>query len=283
MRVAFLIDGGFFLKRLPLVRPDIDSKNPVEVENSITQLVRNHLVKFNKIYKHQDYNIMMHRCYFYDGKPYSQISQHPVTKKPIDYDKSEEAEFRRSLFELLKRRRNFALRLGEIHLNHRRPWKLSADAQRDILSKERTIDDLGEHDFIPNFRQKAVDMRIGVDIATLSLKKQVDTIVLVTGDADFVPAAKLARREGVKFILDPLWNNLDTRLLDHKGSVTLLENNAKLDSSKRKPISQLFKRKATSDLFEHIDGLQSGFSRPQKKLNVPHNTADNDPPGGDKI
>ena len=45
---------------------------------------------------------------------------------------------------------------------------------------------------------------IGVDIASLSLKAQVDTIVLVSGDGDFVPASKLARREGIDFILDPM-------------------------------------------------------------------------------
>jgi hypothetical protein len=40
-------------------------------------------------------------------------------------------------------------------------------------------------------RQKGVDICIGVDVASLSFKKQVDKIVLFAGDADFVPAAKL--------------------------------------------------------------------------------------------
>ena len=48
-------------------------------------------------------------------------------------------------------------------------------------------------------------MRIGLDIASPTLKRHVDIIILVSGDADFVPAAKLARREGVQFVLDPLW------------------------------------------------------------------------------
>ena len=39
-------------------------------------------------------------------------------------------------------------------------------------------------------------MRVGLDIASLTLKKQVEVIVLVTGDSDFVPAMKFARREG---------------------------------------------------------------------------------------
>ncbi len=69
-------------------------------------------------------------------------------------------------------------------------------------------------------------MRIGVDITSLTLKRQVDTIILVAGDSDFVSAAKLARREGIKFILVPLWQQVN------------------------------------ADLFEHIDGLPSGLKKP---------------------
>ena len=69
-------------------------------------------------------------------------------------------------------------------------------------------------------------MRLALDIASITLKKQADTLILVTGDSDFVPAAKLARREGVRVILDPLWQSV------------------------------------SDDLFEHIDGLTSGFYRP---------------------
>jgi len=40
-------------------------------------------------------------------------------------------------------------------------------------------------------------MRIGLDIASLAYKRQVNQVVLISGDSDFVPAAKLARREGI--------------------------------------------------------------------------------------
>ena len=68
-------------------------------------------------------------------------------------------------------------------------------------------------------RQKGVDMRIGLDIASMTLKRQVDTIVLVTGDSDFVPAAKLARREGVEFLLDPMWQQVSDDLSEHVDGV----------------------------------------------------------------
>ena len=58
-------------------------------------------------------------------------------------------------------------------------------------------------------------MRIGLDIASMTLKRQVDTIVLVTGDSDFVPAAKLARREGVEVLIDPQWQRVSDKLAEH--------------------------------------------------------------------
>ena len=58
-------------------------------------------------------------------------------------------------------------------------------------------------------------MRIGIDISSLSIKKQVDQIILIAGDADFVPAAKLARREGVDFVLDPMWQSIPAGLNEH--------------------------------------------------------------------
>lgn len=58
-------------------------------------------------------------------------------------------------------------------------------------------------------------MRIGLDIAQLAFKKQVEKIILIAGDSDFVPAAKLARREGIDFILDPLGAHIKDNLSLH--------------------------------------------------------------------
>lgn len=63
--------------------------------------------------------------------------------------------------------------------------------------------------------QKGVDMRIGLDIASLAYKKEVNQIVLISGDSDFVPAAKLARREGIDFVLDPLGAKVKDNLFEH--------------------------------------------------------------------
>ena len=58
-------------------------------------------------------------------------------------------------------------------------------------------------------------MKVGVDIASLAYKKQVEQIVLIAGDGDFVPAAKLARREGIDFVLDPLDAPIKEELFEH--------------------------------------------------------------------
>ncbi len=51
------------------------------------------------------------------------------------------------------------------------------------------------------------------------MKRQADTLVLVTGDSDFVPAAKIARREGAEVILDPLGQKVDDDLEEHVDGV----------------------------------------------------------------
>ena len=66
-----------------------------------------------------------------------------------------------------------------------------------------------------NMRQKGVDMKIGLDIASLAYKKLVDQIVLISGDSDFVPAAKLARIEGIDFIVDSLGTKINENLTEH--------------------------------------------------------------------
>ncbi|MCW3120346.1 MAG: hypothetical protein JWM28_4428 [Chitinophagaceae bacterium] len=86
---------------------------------------------------------------------------------------------------------------------------------KDFLTGKIKITDIKEPDVIYDLRQKGIDMKIGVDIASLALKKFVSQIVLISGDADFVPASKLARREGIDFILDPMWNPIDDFLFEH--------------------------------------------------------------------
>ena len=78
---------------------------------------------------------------------------------------------------------------------------------------------LGARDLIPDIKQKGVDLRIGLDIARLALTGRVQAIVVVTGDSDFVPAFKFARREGVQVILDSLGRGTKRELRVHADGV----------------------------------------------------------------
>ena len=87
---------------------------------------------------------------------------------------------------------------------------------KDLLSGKISLDDLTELDFSPSWSQKGVDMKLGVDICSVAYKHQVDQIILIAGDTDFVPAAKIARREGLDVILDPMWaEHIADKLSEH--------------------------------------------------------------------
>jgi uncharacterized LabA/DUF88 family protein len=88
-----------------------------------------------------------------------------------------------------------------------------------LLRKEKSFDDLTDDDFSIDTLQKGVDMRLGLDVASLAYKRQVEQIVLVVGDSDFVPAAKMARREGIDVIIDPLGQALHDELFEHTDGV----------------------------------------------------------------
>ena len=74
---------------------------------------------------------------------------------------------------------------------------------------------LQAEDLKPKIAQKGVDMRLGLDIASLTLKRQARIIALVTGDSDFVPAMKFARREGAQVFLVPLGHKIRDSMREH--------------------------------------------------------------------
>ena len=116
--------------------------------------------------------------------------------------------------ELIKKP-SVALRLG--YLDERNAqWKIRDEKlYKKVISGEVDPKTLTESDFIYYAKQKGVDMKIGLDIATLTHKKLVDRIVLIAGDSDFVPASKLARREGINFVLDAMNHPIREDLQEH--------------------------------------------------------------------
>lgn len=261
-RIAILIDGGFFLKRLPRLVSAKRCDTPVRIAACIRLLCRSHMNQFRGLPpadNDKSWIDHVYRIFYYDAHPYEGKAHHPISNRNIDYGKSDLANQRRALFDQLRRQRKVALRLGKVTREH--DWLINTGKTKALLKTRELLAALPEFaipedpastvgltltaglaerlqrlrvtwasmeagDITLGLRQKGVDMRIGIDIASLALKKQVDTIVLVAGDSDFVPAAKLARREGIDFVLDPLWQAIHP------------------------------------DLHEHIDGLQSGLPRP---------------------
>ena len=117
-------------------------------------------------------------------------------------------------FRELANKRKVALRMGELQ-ERESGFRIRAKSMNKLCRGELSVNQLTMQDFEPDFVQKGVDMRIGLDIASLAHKKQVTRIVLIAGDSDFVPAAKHARREGIDFILDPMWQNIRPQLNEH--------------------------------------------------------------------
>ncbi len=155
----------------------------------------------------------LYRIFFYDCPPLEKKAHNPISRRPVDFAKTPQALFRRAIHSELSKQRKVALRLGRLSdFTH---WRIKDSPTKELLTGRMALAQLSENNVEYDARQKGVDMRIGLDIASLAFKRQVDQIVLLAGDADFVPAAKLARREGIDFILDPMWAPIPDDLLVH--------------------------------------------------------------------
>ncbi|HEC1747337.1 NYN domain-containing protein [Campylobacter sp. IFREMER_LSEM_CL1846] len=159
---------------------------------------------FESVKRNRDY---LYRVYVHDCEPLNKnVPMPPIEKtdKSLNLGKTDTFKFRTSLLDCLRQQPYFAVRLGEIDENNFQ-WKIkNYDKFKQLLYKEIEIDSLTEDDFVLDIRQKGVDMKIGLDIATLSIKKQIEKIILITADSDFIPAIKHARKEGVIVQLDPM-------------------------------------------------------------------------------
>ena len=213
-KAAILIDGAYFPNRLPAFSPDTDRSSAEAVADVLEALVNGHLEKLNETWKAPDCYQLLYRSFYYDAQPSERKIKTPVARKEYLHSGTDQARFRRSLFRELRRRPYFAVRLGDVGIATPQ-WNLSGESRSRLLRGDVSVLPLSDGDFTPALRQKGVDMRIGLDIASITLKGQADTIVLVSGDTDFVPAAKLARREGAKFYLDPLGRSVPPSLFAH--------------------------------------------------------------------
>lgn len=223
IRTAILVDGAFYQKRANLL---FGQKAGQDRADELYEYCRRHLIDKSNGKAVEKF---LYRIFYYDCHPSEKTIMHPLTQKSVWLKRTDLYTWTNAFHTALTSKRKVALRMGEL-LESSAGYVLNQDAVKKLCRHAITVDDLTEADFHLDIQQKGVDTRICLDISSLAYKRLVDQIILIAGDADFVPAAKHARREGIDFILDPMWHTI-------------------------KP-----------SLNEHIDGLHSCVSKPPKNL-----------------
>jgi uncharacterized LabA/DUF88 family protein len=130
---------------------------------------------------------VIHRILYYDCPPYEGEAIQPVSGIKKAFTGSDK------WLHDLSHKDLFAVRTGVLKF-------------RGFILKQSRIPftptvPLTDSDFEAKFEQKGVDMRIGLDMATLSANRSVELIALVTNDTDCIPAMKHARRAGLQIAL----------------------------------------------------------------------------------
>ena len=192
---AVLLDGGFLRHKLSTRHASLDAEGICSFASQV--LAMPCVTGMN-----------LHRIYFYDARPLEEVARTPLGGDEIDFGSSRVAARNRRVQNTLIRSPFFALRFGE--LLHE-GWRL----RKRVLEQPGPRVEIGPGDLEPSIRQKGVDMRIGLDIASLTLKRHAQVIVLVTGDSDFVPAMKFARREGAQLFLITLGHGIRDSMREH--------------------------------------------------------------------
>lgn len=204
IRTAILVDGGFYRKRAKALW---GNKSPAERANELNDYCYKHL--------HDNYeNRYLYRIFYYDCPPVDKNVYNPITQKTFYLGGTPEFSWMTSFLNELKHHRKFALRMGRIS-DTQVHYSLKPEPTKKLLRGNIDISSITANDLELNLEQKGVDMRIGVDISSLAFKHQVNQIILISGDSDFVPAAKQARREGIDFILDPMHSAIKDDLFEH--------------------------------------------------------------------
>ncbi|MDZ7771500.1 MAG: NYN domain-containing protein [Balneolaceae bacterium] len=171
-KIAVLIDGGFFVHRFKVLNkgapPGIKDMHPF-----LEDLMR----RIHEANSHTSSTLF--RTFYYDCRPYGHTVTDPSGKK-INYSNTPLFKAVTQFHNDLRVFPRLALRLGDLSFDG---WKLSPFGTDKPPA--------------PDFKQKSVDMKIGLDIAWMSSNRTIDQIVLVTGDSDFISPMKFARREGI--------------------------------------------------------------------------------------
>lgn len=197
-KTVILLDGGFVKKKLQ------EKSKAFPTTSDVLAFCQDIMGKDRL--KHT----LLFRVYYYDAPPLSGSAKNPVDGSSVDFSGTSAAQQNRQLIDSLELEQDFAVRRGHLIQSG---WKLGRMALRKI--RQGPARPVESRDLVPDISQKGVDIRIGLDIASLALKRVADNIVLVTGDSDFVPAMKLARKEGMKVYLETMGHGVRRELKAH--------------------------------------------------------------------
>jgi len=228
-KVVLLLDGGFVKKKLE------ETSHHFPTVPEVAALCAAILAKPSLAGKE------LFRIYYYDAPPFEGIANHPLTGIRVNYSNTPVANQNKSLIDSLELEPDFAVRRGMLKISG---WKLGRAALLRLGRAARglapapvilapgaaapapppipaapPVYTVQPGDFVPNMQQKGVDMRIGLDIAWIALKRLAEVLVLVTGDSDFVPVMKFARKEGMRVFLEHMGHPVSRDIKAHADRV----------------------------------------------------------------
>ena len=140
------------------------------------------------------------RTYYYHCPPYH--------GNPPTEEQRNRYSYARRFYTALERLPKFAVRLGRLEYRGNNP------------------------DGSPRYEQKRVDILLAVDMTQLAAKGQIQRVILVAGDSDFIPAIEVAKNEGVVVTLyhgnsrhSDLWQAADERYLIDRAMIDSVRRN----------------------------------------------------------
>jgi uncharacterized LabA/DUF88 family protein len=203
METAVMIDGAF-------VRKKFRSAKGTDITASDIQ----HIIE--NIFGQAGVPYQNYRVYFYDCKPCAERTSFPISHTAYNLETTQQHTKGINLIKEIKMLPFFAVREGILSFNG---WTLKPACYG--------MNPLTDDCFTLNLKQKGVDIKIGLDVAWVSFNHIASSIIMITGDSDFVPVIKTARRSGVFIYLFTLGHNVKKELLEnvdvaHKVSINQL-------------------------------------------------------------
>lgn len=168
---AILVDGGFYRRRSYAL---FGSKEPRDRADELMSYCRRHIRQSQS---------NLYRVFYYDCPPSEKVIYHPLLRKHVNLRKSDQYKWANDFFNALIHKRKLAFRRGE-ELETQHGYFLKPEPLKDLCAGRITVEDLTETDFGFDITQKGVDMRIGLDIASLAQGKVVNQIIMISGDSD---------------------------------------------------------------------------------------------------